>query len=319
MGKMCVIGSFNIDIMSAVERFPKTGESISVKTFDLQIGGGKGANQAVALGRLGADVMMVGKLGDKFFGPEYVEVLKRNGVSCEAVEVVAGAFPGAAFVAVDGNRDNILFIYPGTNALVDKAWIDRNWDAISACDVVLLQLEIPMETNLHAMNRLKGADGLVNSGNHKGSDRLLILDPAPATALPDEMLTGADFITPNEVELSSLAGIPVAEEDEFLKASRILIARGARNIIAKAGRKGAYIVTGTDFWKVPGFTVDAVDPTAAGDSFNAGFALALSEGKTVLESVRFANAVAALSTTAFGAQSAMPVRAAVERFLKENP
>lgn len=306
MKRMCVLGSFNIDIMSQVNRFPKTGETITVNTFDLQVGGGKGANQAVALGRLGADVMMVGKLGDKFYGPDYVEVLKKNGVSCEAVEVVPGAFPGAAFVAVDGNRDNVLYIYPGTNALVDADWLDRNWDGISDCGVFLLQLEIPMETNLHLLRRLGR------------QERILILDPAPAKPLPDELLTGADFLTPNEVELGMLTGMAVEHEEDFRKACRILLDRGARTVIAKAGKRGAYVADGNQFTLVPGFRVEAVDPTAAGDSFNAGFALALNEGRDVLSSVRFGNAVAALSTTAFGAQSAMPDRKQVEAFLSSQ-
>ncbi len=307
MKRICVIGSFNIDIMTAVERFPSVGETITVDRFDLQVGGGKGANQAVALGRMGADVMMVGKLGDRFYGPEYLAVLERNGVSCEAVEVVPNAFPGAAFVAVDGNRDNVLYIYPGTNALVDPAWVDRNWASIGACGVFLMQLEIPMETNLHLLSRLEGRT------------RTLMLDPAPAKPLPEALLTGVDFLTPNEVELGMLAGMPVETEDEFRTACGILLDRGARAIIAKAGRRGAFIATPGSFDRVPGFRVDAVDPTAAGDTFNAGFALALSEGRSVRDSVRFANAAAALSTTAFGAQGAMPDRMQVEALLAAQP
>ncbi len=303
MQRICVIGSFNIDIMAAVQRFPNVGETIVMNRFDLQVGGGKGANQAVALGRMGADVMMVGKLGDQFYGPEYLAVLERNGVSCEAVEVVPNAFPGAAFVAVDGNRDNVLYIYPGTNALVDPAWVDRNWASIGTCGVFLMQLEIPMETNLHLLARLDGRD------------RILILDPAPARPLPPVLLTGADFLTPNEVELGMLAGMTVETEADFRTACGILLGQGAQAIIAKAGKRGAFIATPGSFELVPGFQVDAVDPTAAGDTFNAGFALALSEGRSVRESVRFANAAAALSTTSFGAQGAMPDRHAVEALL----
>ncbi len=302
--KMCVIGSFNIDIMAAMDRFPKTGETIAVKTFDLQVGGGKGANQAVALGKLGADVMMVGKLGDQFYGPEYMEVLKKNGVSCSAVEVVPGAFPGAAFVAVDGNKDNVLFIYPGTNADVNEAYLQKNWDRISACDYFLIQLEIPMDTNRYLVAQLKN------------KSKVLILDPAPAKPLTEDLICGVDYITPNEVELGMLTDMVVETEEDFQVASRILLKQGVKTVIAKAGRRGAFIVTDTTFQRVPGYTVNTVDPTAAGDSFNAGFALALSEGKHVADSVRFANAVAALSTTKLGAQGAMPDRKTVETFMK---
>lgn len=303
MARICVIGSFNIDIMSAMRRFPSIGETILVDAFDLQIGGGKGANQAVALGRLGADVMMVGKLGDKFYGSEYMETLKRNHVSCEAVEIIPGAFPGAAFVAVDANKDNLLFVYPGTNALVDRAQIDRHWKAISACDIALFQHEIPLETNRYAMKSLHDAG------------RTVILDPAPTAELEDEVFGFADYITPNEVELSLMSGMPIRSEADFAVAARALVERGARTVIAKAGKQGAFIVTKEDFIPVPGFKVNAVDPTAAGDSFNAGLALSLSEGKPLLECVRFANAVAAISTTVLGAQGAMPDRNRVEEFL----
>jgi len=306
MEKMCVVGSFNIDIMAALDRFPTTGETVSVKTFDLQIGGGKGANQAVALGKLGADVMMVGKLGDRFYGPEYVEVLKKNGVGCEAVEVVPGAFPGAAFVAVDGNKDNILFIYPGTNAAVDQSFIDKNWESMAKSQYFLLQLEIPLETNEYIVNKLQ------NSG------KVIILDPAPARQLPEELIRGVSFITPNEVELSMLTGMSVTSNEEFRQATEKLVAMGAKTVIAKAGKKGVFIATESEFVHVPGFVVETVDPTAAGDSFNAGFALALSEGMNLVDSARFANAVAALSTTIFGAQGAMPTRKQVDHFIKSQ-
>lgn len=306
MARICVIGSLNIDIMSAMKRFPALGETVFVDAFDLQVGGGKGANQAVALGRLGAQVMMVGKLGDRFYGPEYLETLAKNGVSCEAVELVPGAFPGAAFVAVDGNKDNLLFVYPGANALVDRAQIDRHWEAVSSCDVILFQLEIPMDTNRYAMKALRDAG------------KTIILDPAPAAPIDDDMLSWADYLTPNETELAALSGLPAGSEDEIVSASRALIRRGARTVIAKAGKRGAYVVNGEGSTAVPGFAVDTVDPTAAGDSFNAGLALALAEGKPLTEAVRFANAVAAISTTAFGAQGAMPERATVDAFLNSR-
>ena len=217
--------------------------------------------------------------------------------------MVPDAFPGAAFVAVDDNRDNVLYIYPGTNAMVDAAWLDTNWPDISACGVFLLQLEIPMETNRHLLHRLMG------------KTRVVILDPAPAMPLPDDLLTGVDFLTPNEVELGMLTGMNVVLEEDFRTACNSLLRKGARTVVAKAGKRGAYVADGTQFTLVPGFQVEAVDPTAAGDSFNAGFALALNEGRDVLSSVRFGNAVAALSTTAFGAQSAMPERKQVDAFL----
>jgi ribokinase len=304
MKTICVIGSFNIDIISGVDDFPSVGETVFTRSFDLFVGGGKGANQAVALGRLGADVRMVGMLGDRFYGPEYLDVLRANNVRSDSVEIVPGAFPGAAFVAVDRNGDNILFVHSGANLLVSIGFIEKHWDRIAACDIFLLQLEIPYETNLFAARELSRLG------------KTVILDPAPARRYTDEIFPYVDFATPNEVELAQLAGVAVAGEESISRAAGILLNRGVKTVIAKVGKRGAYIVSGTGSSHVPAYEVHAVDPTAAGDSFNAGFALALAEGRAVPECVDFANAVAGLSTTSMGAQSAMPARDQVVEFLK---
>lgn len=306
MKKICVIGSFNIDIVTSVDRFPVVGETISSKSFDIFIGGGKGANQAVALGKLGADVMIAGKLGDKFYGPEYMEMIKKNNVNCDAVILEKDQFPGIAIIAVDGNSDNIIFAYPGANALVDIEYINQKWEMISSCDCFLFQFEIPLETNIYAMKKLREMG------------KTIILDPAPAKVFPDEVYRCVDFVTPNEVELQMLTGIHVKKESDFKAAAEKLLEKGARMVIAKAGKNGAYIVGSDEFTHVPGFKVKAVDTTAAGDSFNAGFAFALCEGKSLYDSVRFANAVAGLSTTGLGAQSAMPTIDEVNNFLSEQ-
>lgn len=306
MKRLCVVGSFNIDVVTSVDRFPKVGESVFSNTFDVLVGGGKGANQAVALGKLGADVRMVGKLGDCFYGPEYLEVLKKNGVKCETVKVEKNTFPGSAVVAVDKNGDNILFVYPGANALVDIDFINENWNLISQCDIFLFQLEIPVETNMYLMKKLKELG------------KTVILDPAPAKEISHEMFKYADFVTPNETELESFTGIEAESEDDFKRAGRKLIEKGVKTVIAKAGKKGAFLITQSDFEFIPGYKVKAVDPTAAGDSFNAGFAYGLAQGKDIMESIKFAHAVAGLSTTAMGAQSAMPSLDEVNTFLEEQ-
>ncbi len=304
MKKICVIGSFNIDMFGGVDSFPAVGETVFTTSFDLFVGGGKGANQAVALGRLGADVRMVGMLGDRFYGPEYLDVLRTNGVQSDTVEVVPGMFPGAAFVAVDKKGDNILFVHSGANLLVSVDFIRRHWERIAACDIFLLQLEIPFATNLHAARELKRLG------------KTVILDPAPARRYTDEIFPFVDFATPNEVELAQLAGMEVDREDSIARAAGTLLDRGVKTVIAKLGKRGAYIVTPGGLTHVPAYAVEAVDPTAAGDSFNAGFALALAEGRGLPESVDFANAVAGLSTTSLGAQNAMPTREQVGEFLK---
>ncbi|GCE14636.1 ribokinase [Tengunoibacter tsumagoiensis] len=306
MKKICVIGSFNIDIITTTDRMPKLGETVFSNTFDVFVGGGKGGNQAVALGKLDADVRMVGKLGDRFYGPDYLEVLKKHQVQCDTVEIEPGMFPGTAVVAVDRNGDNLLFVYSGANQKVDTAFIDRHWEAISACDIFLFQLEIPLETNLYALKKLKEL--------HK----TVILDPAPATDYHEDMLQYTDYVTPNETELELLTGVAASSFEDFQMASRLLIEKGARTVIAKAGKNGAYLFNAEMSLHLEGYHVNAVDTTAAGDSFNAGFAYALAEGKNEVESIRFANAVAALSTTVIGAQNGMPTLQQVQAFLSQQ-
>lgn len=306
MKTLCVVGSFNIDISATVDAFPLVSETVRCKSFDVFIGGGKGANQAVALGRLGADVMMVGRLGDRFYGPEYIDVLKKNGVSCDTVDVIANAYPGSAFVAVDAAGDNILFIHAGTNAMLDVGYIDANWEKISERDIFLFQLEIPLETNLYAIEKL----------NKLG--KTIILDPAPAMDLPEEIYKYIDYITPNEVELAQITGIEIKDDEDLLSAARILLDRGVGTVIAKVGKNGAYVIDRQGAYFAPPTVVKAVDPTAAGDTFNAAFAFALALGKGAAQCARFANVVAALSTLAIGAQNAMPTIGQVEEFLNRD-
>ena len=303
MKKICVIGSFNIDVTASMKRFPKVGETIICDTFDVLVGGGKGANQAVALGKLGADVEMAGKLGDGFYGPEYMEVLIENNVKCGMVSIEQNMIPGSAIVAVDGNGDNILMIYPGANSELTVGYIDDNWKKIVQCDIFLLQLEIPDETNLYLAEKLKAAG------------KIIIFDPAPAKDIANEIFAYADYVTPNETELEAYTGIAPESGDDFKNAGRILLDKGAKTVIAKAGKYGAHVITEEKYEYIPCYEVDAVDPTAAGDCFNAGFAYGLATDWDIRESVKFAHAVAGISTTALGAQSAMPSYEDVMKFI----
>jgi len=304
MKKICVVGSFNIDIIATVNAFPRTSETVRCNSFDLFVGGGKGANQAVALGRLGADVMMVGRLGDRFYGPEYINVLKRNNVNCDTVDVIENSYPGSAFVAVNAEGDNILFIHAGTNAMLDIGYIDANWDKIREGDIFLFQQEIPLETNLYAIEKLKRLG------------KTIILDPAPMMDLPVEIYRFIDFITPNEVELAQITGLKISGNDDLLRAARILLDRGVGTVVAKVGKNGSYVFDGHGVYFAPPTIVETIDPTAAGDTFNAAFAFALASGKGAEQCARFANVVAAISTLAIGAQNAMPTMQQVEEFMQ---
>jgi len=303
--KTCVIGSLNMDLVAVADRFPKPGETVIGEDF-ATYPGGKGGNQAVALGRLGADVLMVGKIGSDLFGQQYLHNLRANGVSTDGVKIQEGVSTGIAVIEVDSTGENHIVVVPEANGMVDRAFIDEHWDIIKNRDIFLFQLEIPLDTVFYAVKKLKEAG------------KTIILDPAPAGELPDEIYKHIDYITPNETEIEMLTQIKIENDEDLKKAGRWLISKGVKNVVAKAGKKGAYLITRDNFVHIPGFKVNAVDTTAAGDSFNAGLAFALSHGNDILECIRFANAVGAISTTGKGAQSAMPSIGEVEEFINKE-
>ena len=301
---IAIIGSMNVDLVSRVPRFLLPGETLQGLDFHVYPGG-KGGNQAVAAARLTSGVVMLGKLGDDANSQLYRQVFRDNGIISDCVETHAGINTGTAVIEVDTSTgDNRIVYIPGANSFVDRAHVDRHWERLTRCDIFLLQLEIPMDTVRYAIDRLRRAG------------KTVILDPAPAVALPEGLLGQCDVVTPNEVELALLTGLPAGTPEQILAAGRQLLKRGVKNVVIKAGRKGAYLVNQETERLFPGFAVKAVDTTAAGDSFNAGLAAALAQGRTLPEAVPYANAVGALSTTAAGAQGAMPTRAQTEDFLK---
>lgn len=300
--KICVIGSLNIDLTIRLPRFHAPGETITGEAFDTYAGG-KGGNQAVAAARLGTDVLMVGKLGEDSNGAFYRKAMEDNRVDASGVEAARGVPSGVALIEVDARGENRIAVVQGANALVDTAQIDRLMPKLLLYDIFLFQLEIPLDTVIYAAERL-----------HRHG-KLIIIDPAPAMPLPDSLLSSVDYITPNEGELALLTGLPTGSYDQVIEASRQLTARGARAVLAKMGARGAaYIDVSADFAS-PGIKVAAVDTTAAGDSFNAGFAVALANDMPIREAMRFANCVGALSTQGAGAQQAMPAMAQVREFL----
>ena len=306
MLKIAVIGSMNVDLVSRVPRFLLPGETLMGLDFQV-FPGGKGGNQAVAASRLVPGVLMLGKLGDDQNGALYRQVLSDSGIQADCVETVPGVNNGTTVIEVASDSgDNRIIYFPGANLLVDRAQIERHWAQLMRWDIFLMQLEIPLDTVAYAAGRLREAG------------KTVILDPAPAQPLPGELLAAADYITPNETELALLTGLETDSPDKLAQAGQKLIRMGARRVIAKAGREGAYLIRGEEVFHAPGFKVAAVDTTAAGDSFNAGFAAGLSRGLQEKEALRFANAVGALSTLASGAQGAMPNYEAVTAFLQEQ-
>jgi ribokinase len=303
-----VIGSLNADLVVRAPYFPKPGETISGD--DLQIiPGGKGANQAVAAARQGASVAMLGRVGSDSFGPFLLDSLKSNQVDVAHVQVDDSA-TGTATIIVDGNGQNSIVLSAGANGKVSPADVDSAsalaQPPVGSPKLILFQLEIPIPTVLYAAQRAR----------QNGSR--VILNPAPAKPIPDELISLADFIIPNETELSLLTGMEVKDIPSAEKAAKVLLTRGAKNVIITMGNKGALVVSGTQVTQVNTYQVEVVDTTAAGDAFIGGFASALLRGLELEEAVKYANACGALATTKFGAQPSLPTKDEVEAFLKDR-
>lgn len=304
MAGILVIGSLNMDFAVGVEEMPRKGETVKAKSFGL-ICGGKGANQACAAGRLGAETHMLGAVGRDNYGDTILESLKNSGVKTGRVKIDGGTSTGMAIVTVNKQGENCITVIPGANATVDCGYIDENRDLIAECDCVVLQLEIPLETVVYAA---KMAESM---------GKTVILDPAPVPErLPEELLECVSIIKPNEIELERLTGIPVSEST-MERACRELMKRGAENVIVTLGSGGAFacLKDGTAC-RIKGLKVTAVDTTAAGDSFSGALAAALVKGDALPQALEFANKVSGVVVTRKGAQSSLPDLSEVENFYK---
>ena len=301
MSRFCVAGSINMDLVTSAPEFPRPGETIKGSGF-ATFTGGKGANQAVALAKLGADTAMIGKTGNDVYADEYLRWFKELNVDTAGVKK-EDTSTGIAVITVDKSGENSIIIVAGANGLVDAKYIRQNGNIIKNAGFLLLQLEVPVEAVTEA------AITAAENGT------VVILDPAPASPVPDELLKHTDIITPNETEAEALTGVKPKDEAGFAEAGRILTSRGVKTAVMKAGKDGAYIYQNGQLTHVAGFKVNSVDTTAAGDTFNAGLAYALGEKMPLFDAVRFANAAGAISTTKKGAQSGMPSLAEVKALL----
>ncbi|MGA2181982.1 MAG: ribokinase [Bryobacteraceae bacterium] len=307
MTRILVVGSLNMDLVVQVPRLAREGETLAGGDLAL-IPGGKGANQACAAARLGGDAAMIGQVGQDVFGTQLIDGLRAAGADTSGIGISEGA-TGTAFIAVLPSGENSILISPGANAgLTPELAVNRITNAGSG-SFLLCQLEVPLAT-VEAV--------LLHARTH---GMITILDPAPARALSRDLLRCVDWLTPNQTEAELLLGAPAGSVRTFAEA-RIAALRlresGPRGVIVKLGELGCYASAPGADAPVTGFVVNAVDTTAAGDTFNGALAVALAEGKPILEAAAFANAAAAISVTRAGAQISIPWRVDVEEFLRAH-
>ncbi|MBF0528780.1 MAG: ribokinase [Deltaproteobacteria bacterium] len=306
MSSIAILGSLNLDFVTRMERFPRPGETVSACSFS-QYTGGKGANQAVACGRLGSMVSMFGALGRDMYGPKLLQSLKESDVGTDDILFCDDAPTGMAHIWVEAGGENSIAILAGANARVSPEYVAQVLPKLKQASWLLLQLEVPLETIASLLRQLP-ANG-----------PKIILDPAPAQPLDQLPLERVWLITPNEHELQTLVGLPTSTVEEIAEACRRLHATtGIGLVLCKAGDRGAYLDDGRTFRHFPGYSVPSVDSTAAGDAFNGALAVAVSEGKSLVEAIGWANAAGALCVTKAGAQQSLPWRRELEEFIRNK-
>ena len=301
MKNVLVVGSSNTDMIIRVPRIPKPGETVLGGAFSMAPGG-KGANQAVAAARAGGRATFVARVGDDLFGERALANFEADGIDTRFVFRSPGAPSGIALITVDDRGENSISVASGANALLSAADIERAGDAFGSADIVLLQLESPLDA----------VEAAVRKAGEKGIP--VILNPAPARPLADDLVNRVAVLTPNEHEAELLAGVPVRDERGAREAAARLRARGPAAVVVTLGERGAYASSREFEGLVPAFKVVPVDTTAAGDVFNGALAAALAGKAPLAEALRFASAAAAISVTRPGAQPSAPTRAEIEAF-----
>ena len=295
-----IVGSSNTDLVVRVDYFPKAGETIIGSDF-MTAQGGKGANQAVAVARLGGEAVFVARLGNDSFGEITLSSLRKEGIDLRHVQLTEGVASGVATITVDARGENSIVVASGANALLTPQDVDLAAADIRQAAILLMQLETPLPTLVQAARQAKAAGTLV------------VLNPAPypKQPLPEELLQNTDIIIPNETETAYMTGIEVTDESSALRAIRKIQSMGVANAIITVGSKGAYTLVDDQLVNVPAFPVEAVDTTAAGDTFCGALCVALTKGLAMPEAIRMANKAASISVTRRGAQPSVPTAAEV--------
>ncbi len=303
--RIVVVGSSNTDMIVRMPRIPRPGETVIGGDFQTA-GGGKGANQAVAAARAGADVALVARVGNDPFGHQALAGFIRDGIDTRFVKVDGSAPSGVAFIIVDGGGQNSIAVASGANARLSAADVGAASERIGAADILVLQLEVPLSSVRYATDIAAKAGVRV------------LLNPAPARALDEAFFHRVSILTPNETEAEALSGVSIRTTQSIPRAAARLIAKGAGSVVITLGRAGAYYDDGSNRGWTPSFKVKAIDATAAGDVFTGALAVSLAEGRPLGEAVRFANAAAALSVTRMGAQPSAPKRKEIDLLLERE-
>ncbi|MDP3306071.1 MAG: ribokinase [Erysipelotrichaceae bacterium] len=300
MGKIVVVGSVNMDYTALVKDLPLPGETLLAKGFQMS-GGGKGANQAMAAAAFSSHVKMISMLGDDLAGHALFDKMQNKGIDISCVSFCETP-TGNALINVADMGKNTIVVFPGANHKLTEDVIEKHRDVIVDADIVVMQLEIPMAT-------VKKVAEIAHNANVP-----ILLNPAPAQKLDAELLSKVTYITPNETELLRLTN-----SFETQRGAQALRALGVKNVIITLGSKGCYVKTDTEEFRVESFKVDAIDTTAAGDSFSGALAAQLAVGVDLKTALKIANATGALTTTKVGAQEALPTKEEVEALLLANP
>ena len=304
-GNLVVLGSINADHILNLETFPTPGETVTGNQYQVAFGG-KGANQAVAAGRSGANIAFIACTGDDDTGERVRKQLASDNIDIAPVSVVAGESTGVALIFVNAEGENVIGIHAGANAALTTERVEAQRGIIAGAEALLMQLESPVESVLAAAK--------IAHENHTS----VVLNPAPARVLSDVLLALVDIITPNETEAEKLTGIRVENDDDAARAALALHEKGIGTVIITLGSRGVWASVNGEGRRVPGFKVKAIDTIAAGDTFNGALVTALLEGKAMDDAIRFAHAAAAIAVTRKGAQPSVPWRKEIDEFLSQQ-
>ncbi|HFK5776427.1 TPA: ribokinase [Enterobacter ludwigii] len=304
-GNLVVLGSINADHILNLESFPTPGETVTGNQYQVAFGG-KGANQAVAAGRSGAKIAFIACTGDDDTGERVRKQLASDNIDIAPVSVVEGESTGVALIFVNAEGENVIGIHAGANAALTTERVNAQREIIANAEALLVQLESPVESVLAAAE--------IAHQNHT----TVVLNPAPARVLSDELLALVDIITPNETEAEKLTGVRVENDDDAARAAKVLHDKGIGTVIITLGSRGVWASVNGEGRRVPGFKVKAIDTIAAGDTFNGALVTALLEGKRMDDAIRFAHAAAAIAVTRKGAQPSVPWRKEIDEFLSQQ-